>query len=218
MTELGELEELEPLDFEDPTAASGAGGTMTTPVVIPSGLPTPFYNPAASKEYYRILFAGVLVTLGCMMPFGPEWTMNGYKTAMGGVMLLIGLGIIWSMWGAISVGRPPSIKWFGLFPLVPLVWGIFQIVGAWDAPAVRGFDGPMVRDWGELFSTMVDREDAERGAKIGNFMRHWGTGKPFVFLGGLLAELYFFLGIVGGAKTMKAKKAAGRAASTARKR
>jgi hypothetical protein len=211
MTDMGELDELEPLaDDIPPPPPSGGAPAGATPVVMASGLPTPFYNPNASKEYYRILFAGVLITLGCLMPFGPEWTMNGYKTLVGGIMLLIGLGIVWCMWGAIHIGRPPSIKWFGLFPLVPVVWGVMQILGAWDAPAVKAFQGPIVQDWGELFSALVSRDSAQF-EKVGNFMRQWGAGKVFVFLGGVLAELYFFLGILGGAKAMKQQKAAGAA-------
>ena len=70
MTESVELPhpELEPLP--DPITA-GPGSAM------PIGLPPIFYRHDAHREYYRFLFAGIVMTLGCLMPFGPEWEQAG---------------------------------------------------------------------------------------------------------------------------------------------
>ena len=45
-------------------------------------------------------------------------------------------------------------------------------------------------------------------ARCEMFFRSFGTGRFFVFLGALLTEIYFILGIVGGAKKNKEQKAA----------
>ena len=61
MTE--ELQELEPAD-EPATTADGIAPNGDVPVVArPSGgiLGAPAFNPAADKEYYRFLFAGVVL-------------------------------------------------------------------------------------------------------------------------------------------------------------
>ena len=206
--DMSELEELEPL--EAAPAPGPAVATGPSPVVMYSGLPAPFYNPTASKEWYRFLFAGVLMVVGTFMPFGPEWEMAGYKTVTGGFFLVIGGGLIWTAWGAINIGRPPSMKWIGL-AMLPFIWGIFKLIGAWDEPAVAQFvkaGGLIVQDWGDLLSTLVDREDPDRFLKAGNFFRYFGPGKLFVFVGAALVELYFVLGIFGGAKQIKQAKAA----------
>ncbi len=213
-----ELEELEPLEELAPAPAdAGQALAEAAPrasgpqhVVMSSGLPAPFYSRTASKEWYRFLFAGVLIAMGCLMPFGPQWEMAGYKTFSGGLFFIIGGGLIWTAWGAISHGRPPTMKFIGL-AFLPFVWGIFKLVSAWDEPAVAAFaaeGGKLVTDWGDLFSTLVDREDPDRFVKIGNFLRYFGPGKLFVFFGAFLVELYFVLGIVGGAKKIKQDKAA----------
>ena len=134
MSDLGDpqLEELDPLEDGDATGAPPAGAVppgAAAPAMnvrMLSGLPTPAFNPQASKEYYRFLFCGVLIVLGCLMPFGPDYAGAGYKSFMGGIHFLIGLGMIWSAWAGISVNKP-SMKWI-MLGFVPAVWGIMKLV------------------------------------------------------------------------------------------
>ena len=215
------LDELEPL--ED-LSASPKGPVMPAsaavdPSVARAGLPAPFYNRTASRDYYRMLFGGVLMFVGCLMPFGFEWEMAGYKTMSGGVAFVLSLGLIWASWGAIHTGRPPSMKWF-ILPLITFVWMLFHVLQMIPQPGLEAFQQthPVVGGWGELFTTLFDREDAQRYTKVGNFFRGFGTGKVFVLIGSFLAVLTFILGIFGGAKVNKEKQKAEAAAIAARRR
>ena len=38
---------------------------------------------------YRFLLAGVVMFIGCMMPFGPDWSMAGYKTVSGAFLATV---------------------------------------------------------------------------------------------------------------------------------
>jgi hypothetical protein len=218
MTDPGEvpsLEELEPIDETSPSPiAAGAP-------VARVGLPAPFYNRGASKAYYRMMFGGVLMTVGCLMPFGPELGLLGYRTLGGGISFVIALGLLWASWVAIHFGRPPSLKWF-LLPLLPLVLMIFHVVGAFSAPSVedvvRAGAEPIVTSWGDLFSTLVDRDDAQRYLKIGNFFRAFGPGKLFVFFGALIAFLTFVQGLFGGVAVNRQKASTARVASAERRK
>ena len=106
MTET-ELQELEPLDdgagHGQPAGVAPGGTAPSVQELVMqqmrSGLPAPAYNPRADKYYFRFLFAGLLMLIGCLMPFGPEWDMSGYKTVSGAVFLIIALGVCWTAWG-----------------------------------------------------------------------------------------------------------------------
>ena len=228
MSDLGEpqLDDLEPLDdggdmgAPAPAAAPPQAAAAAMNVRMLSGMATPAFNPNASKEYYRFLFCGVLIVLGCLMPFGPDYAGAGYKSFMGGIMFLIGIGMIWSAWAGISVNKP-SMKWI-ILGIIPAIWGVMKLLEGFGAPAlsdaIAGGQIKITTGWGELFSTMFDREDAERYLKVGNTFRYFGTGKLFVALGGILSLVFFVLGVVGGAKEIKAKKEAARTQASARRR
>ncbi len=219
MTDSADLPELEALEPIETTAPIPPGAPDAVPVVR-AGLPAPFYNRAASKAYYRMLFGGVLMFLGCIMPFGPDLGLLGYRTFGGGIMFVIALGLVWSAWVAISFGRPPSLKWFVL-PFFALVWSVIHIIGAFSEPAVRAATTEgvkMVEGWGDLFSTLVNRDDPDRYVKIGNFFRYFGPGKLFVFFGSLIAFGTFLQGLFGGAAVNRQKAAAARTASAERRK
>ena len=226
MTE--ELKELEPFDESAPVvgatgaehmAASGGRGTAI--------LGAPAFNPAADKEYYRFVFAGVVMFLGCMMPWGPEWEMAGYKTLSGAFFTLIAIGMIWSWWGAIATGRfgGANLKWVGL-SLVPLIVTLFNLISAFDAPAVQDMIAqgkPMPDGWGGFFSQLGDSMPFIGGDKapaaserVGNFLRGFGGGQIVLFFGAVYAEFAMLLAIMGGAKAAKEQKA--RAAAGGRRR
>ena len=235
MTNMGELEELEPLDggsgAQAPTPAGAAAaappaatGPEPAAAVQRSGLAAPAYNPRADKFYFRFFFAGLLMVLGCMMPFGPEWDMTGNKTLPGVLTLVIGLGICWSSWGAIHTNRfdPKHMKWI-LFAVVPLILFLMGFLNFTNEPAIKSALAAGIKlpsTIGELFSAVTgslplvsgDEERLEAGARLDNFVRYYGSGKIVVLLGALLAELFFFKSIFGAAKVMKEQKAAAIAA------
>lgn len=223
MTETGDaanLDELEPIQESAAEAPAAAGAMEAAVLQMRSGLPTPFYNRAASPAYYRMLFGGVLMFVGCMMPFGPEWEMAGYKTMTGGLSFILALGLLWASWGAIHTGRPPSIKWFVL-PFFSVIMMLLHVANPWGQPAVvdglsRGV--AMVTDWGNFFETLVDRADPDRYSKVGNFFRYAGIGQFFVLVGALVAFLTFVKGLFGGAAVNKQKKLAAQAAASERRR
>ncbi|MCC6670264.1 MAG: hypothetical protein IT458_04335 [Planctomycetes bacterium] len=223
MTQTGDLEELQPLD-EGAASAPGApqppSVAEATLMVLRSGLPTPAFNPRAEKPFYRFLFAGVVMLLGCMMPFGPEWEMAGYKTISGALFTLISLGIVWSWWSAIHTTRftLANLKWV-LFALIPFVVELMNLIRAFDEPAVKDWiaqKGPtMPKDWADLMESLKGFRDPTNGEKIGNFVRAFGSGKIVLMFGALLAEIFLVSAVMGGVKAGKAQKAA---ASERRKR
>ena len=80
MSDTPELPELEPL--EEAAAPEAAPVAPTGPVAGPMpvslpGLPAPAFGMRAQKQYYRVFFAGMVMFLVCMMPFGPQWAMAG---------------------------------------------------------------------------------------------------------------------------------------------
>ncbi len=183
-----------------------------------AGAPAPAFNPGAHKEYYRFLFAGVLVFVGCLMPFGPQ-PQPGYYSITGGFMLVIATGLIWSMWGAINTGLF-RMKWV-LLMLFPFVWSLMHLINAFGEPAVSQWivstpDTKHIESWPEFFRTLVARSDPERFPKLSEFMKTLGPGKIPIFLGSLLAEIYFILAIFGGIKRASQKKADRRAAPRTR--
>lgn len=229
MTE--ELQELEPAD-EPATTADGIAPNGDVPVVArPSGgiLGAPAFNPAADKEYYRFLFAGVVMLLGCLMPWGPEWEMAGYKTLSGAFFTLIAVGMIWSWWGAIATARfsGSNLKWVGL-SMIPLIVSLFNIIGAFESPAVVDMASRgkiMPEGWGEFFGSIqktipiMGASDADEAAlKMSNFLRAFGGGQIVLFFGALYAEFAMVLAIMGGAKAAKEQKAARAQAGASRRR
>lgn len=224
-----ELQELEPLEepAQEPGAAPAAtpGDPPGAPVAPPvhPGLAAPAYNPAADKQYFRFLFAGVVMFLGCLMPFGPEWDMAGYKTLGGAFAFFVAIGMIWSWWGAISTNRfrGANLKWVGL-ALFPLIFGIVNLMGAFEAPAVKDYIAqgkvPAEWGWGDFFSAFFSFKDPVAQANADNFVRAFGSGKIVVFIGAVLAEVFMVMAVFGGAKHAKQQKAASAAARASRRR
>ena len=218
--DLPTLEESEATGGGDPTAGAS---TMMPVMVSGGGLPAPAYHPLADREYYRFLFAGIVMLIGCLMPFGPAWDMAGYKTMRGGVVLVIALGLVWSSWAAISNRRMVKglLRWV-MLAAIPLVLGITDLIYAFDdgtsvAAWIRRV-GPdrSIENWGEFFGELGNV--LQPSDQVGSFFRHFGTGRVFVFVGALLAELFMVLAVFGGAKKIKEQQAERRAATTTRRR
>jgi len=219
--DLATLEPLEPMD---------AGGSDAMLLAMRSGLPAPAYNPyCRDVSFYRFLFAGVMVLVGCLMPFTADLDHPGYKTVSGGFYLLIAVAMVWSWWASIANNRPVGLKWL-LFAAVPLVGSILNMT-AFDPVAAHaqaqkagwmqhGDWFTFSASWADMFKDMgaAIMKDAAAGAKVEGFWRLLGVGNVFVFLGALMAELGFIGGIFGGFKKNKADKAARLQASAERKR
>ena len=222
--QLDELEPLEEADSQSAPAGDAAAPTVAerTLNILSAGLPAPASNPRAEKEYYRFLFAGVVMFLGCMMPFGPEWTMAGYKTPGGALYTLIAVGMIWSWWTAIHRNRftGANLKWV-LLALVPLFLQLIDLIFAFEQPAVRDYvnQGKCVASWGELSDSILGMlRGSPEGLKAGNFFRAFGTGKVVLLLGALMAEVSFVMAIFSGAKAAKQQKQARHASASERRR
>lgn len=204
--DLASLEPLEPLEAQpqaqqDPMAAQRAG------------LPAPAFNLyCTDKTFYRFMFAGVIMFVGCMMPFSAEIGRAGYQTLAGGFYLLIAIAMIWSWWASIANNRPTGLKWllFSMFPLIGGAWTmiVFDPVAAHESARSLGYmptDIPFSETWGDLFSDIKDsllkKKDAP--ARVEGFWRLMGPGNVMIFLGALIAEAGFIMGVVGGAKQNK---------------
>lgn len=234
--DLAALEPLEPLEpLDDGGAARGAGGAAPAEAslaMLRASLPAPGFNPFCSdKTYYRFLFAGVLMLVGCVMPFSADYQQVGYKTMSGAIYLVIGIGMVWTWWGAIHNNRSTSasLKWL-VMCLIPLAAVIMGLV-SYDpeaALAAAKSDGLLkaeaqVSTWKtlttDLFTAGRPSSEAPAAAlRAGNFWRLFGPGKVFVLLGALIAILGFFGGIVGGAKQNKQEKKVRQSAASERKR
>ena len=84
----------------------------------------PAYNPyCRDKTFYRFLFAGVMILVGCMMPFTADASRAGYQYVSGGFYTLIGIALVWSWWAAIAHNRPKGVYWvaFCFLPLLAIV-------------------------------------------------------------------------------------------------
>lgn len=229
MTNTSELEELEPLDdgaLAAPAAPSQPGlpGAPSVQELLlqnsRAGLPAPAHNPRADKVYFRFLFAGLVMMIGCWMPFGPEWDMAGYKTMSGALFFLIALGVVWSAWGAIHTNRlePKRMKWI-LLAFLPFVIQVMNLVNMFDEPAIKDAIAKGVSvcsNWGELGDILKEKVSLNRdpalGLKLDNTLRYFGTGKVFVLFGAFLTEWFFLSSIFGAAKVIKQQKAAATAA------
>lgn len=230
----GELEPLAPLEPLD-AGEAGLGGPSSdeaTLMVMRSGLPAPAFNPLCrDKTFYKFLFAGVLMLVGCLMPFSANTAVAGYQTISGGIYLIIALGMIWTWWGAIHNNRSTgaSLKWL-LLSAIPLIAGImgmasFDPEAALAAAKASGFvaQDAVTSTWGTIFGDMFaagrpGSASIEPAARVSTFWALLGPGKFFVTLGGLQAELGFFGGILGGAKQNKQLKQQKQMAATERKR
>lgn len=227
-SDLASLEPLEPLDGG---AADGGGMTATdaTLQALRSGLPAPGINPyCRDKSFYRFLWSGVIILVGCLMPVGADLHRAGYQTMSGGVYTLIAIGLIWSWWGSIHNNRPLGVKWV-MLAFIPLVGSIMNMA-AFDPTAAHALavkadwlkDGVFTysTDWKSMFKDMGSAlaKDNEAGLRVEGFWRLLGVGNVFVFLGALIAELGFVGGIVGGAKQNSADKKAKQMAAAERKR
>lgn len=239
MTDTPELPELEPLEeaaaSQPAPAAMPAGASM--PVSL-SGLPAPAFGMRAQKQYYRFFFAGLVMFLGCMMPFGPEWEMAGYQTMGGSVFTIIALGIMWTAWVAISHGKfdLSSMRWL-ILAFVPLTVMVWHVIYIFDEPAVKAYQAlskaaydadvaanptmkildVTIRDWGGFFENLRYFRNADSGNAVDNFLRAYGTGKIVLLFGSLYACMQFILGIGSGIKAGKQQKAARDAARSADK-
>src|SRR5690606_7393079 len=93
-SDLAALEPLESLDDAATTMAQQDPMAAQRP-----GLAAPAFNMyCGDKMFYRFLFAGVVMFVGCMMPFSADLSRAGYQTMSGGFFLLIAIAMIWSWW------------------------------------------------------------------------------------------------------------------------
>lgn len=225
-----ELEELNEFDALDDIVEPGGGGPPlgaismqaaaepeTEAVPVPSaptveysaqilqrmytGMPAPFFNVNAPKEYYRFLFGGILLVIGCLMPFDADWAHVGYKSTAGACCLLIGLGVVWSAWAAISTGMF-RMKWV-LLAFLPMVWSLIHLIT--DGP-FTSIAGSAEFGWKQFFELWTDKNAEGRFRQMGNFLQHMGPGKIFICLGALMVEYTFIMGFFGGVKKMKEQK------------
>lgn len=230
--DLASLEPLEPLD----TAGMAAPANVTDDAalqIMRSGLPAPAFNPfCRDKSLYKFLFAGVVMFVGCLMPFSADYAQVGYKTMSGGLYLVIAIAMIWTWWAAIHNNRTTgaSLKWL-LLSGAPLIAGIMILIGfdAVAALATAKAHGILPNTaetsatWGALFDDLFTAgrpsDDAPAAAaRAETFWRLLGPGRLFVMIGGLIAELGFFGGILGGAKKNKQNKQMKQMAASERKR
>ncbi len=224
---LASLEPLEPLDAGGmPAAAPMDEGAAA----MRSVLPAPAFNPACrDKAFYKFLFAGVMMFVGCLMPFGANVALSGYQTMSGAVYTLIAVGMIWTWWAAIANNRSTaaSLKWLFLC-FVPLFAVLMNMIAFSPADALqfasaRGWlpaDAPVSGGWKELFGDIGSAlgKNAEAALRVEHFFRLFGPGQVFVFLGALFAEAGFFGGVLGGAKKNKQEKQQKQMAAAERKR
>jgi hypothetical protein len=132
--ELASLEPLEPL--ETGTASAAASGGDDVLVQLTRGGLAPAYNPyCRDKTFYRFLFCGVMIVLGCMMPFTADASRAGYQYMSGAIYTLIGIALIWSWWGAIAHNRPKGVNWVAMC-FVPLLAITMNLI-AFDPMAAR---------------------------------------------------------------------------------
>ncbi|MBL9079355.1 MAG: hypothetical protein JNL08_17775 [Planctomycetes bacterium] len=234
--ELATLEPLAPLEPLDAGGAAAGGAPAASAdmatAMARASLAAPAFNPfCRDKTFYRFLFAGVLMVLGCLMPFGADYQMVGYKTMSGAVYLVIGVAMVWTWWGAIHNNRSTSasLKWLLLCALV-MVAGIMGLV--WYNPEValaaaqqRGLlpADAQVSTWASLFPDLFaagrpGEAAVVAGSRVENFWRLHGVGKFFVLIGSVIAEIGFFGGVLGGAKKNKQEKQSRMMAATERKR
>ena len=227
---LPELDELEPIEEATPAQSADASADpaqAAVPVAMASpGLAPPASNPAAGKQYYRFLFAGLVMLIGCCMPFGQYTQMDEgdlmptviatYGSALdsfaGGIYLIVALGMVWSWWGAIHRNKfsGANLKWVGLC-LIPLMGTVLSLM------AVSFSWGDFFSTWSESFTGDKATQD-QAGPALQAMLGEAGIGRLMVFLGAILAEVFFIQGVFGGAKHAKAQKQAKMEAAGQRRR
>lgn len=234
---LPELQDLEPLDdgAPAPAPAPAMASDQATLMALRSGMAPPAFNPSClDKASYRMLMASVFMVLGCLMPFGPDSSMAGYQTMSGAIFMFISLGMLWTWWGAIHNNRSTSasLKWLGLcfLPLITQVMNLlsYDPQAALEAAKAAGYlpsAAQISMGWGELFSDMGTALSKDAPAVTGaaannveNWFRCFGSGKMILFLGAVLAEVFFIMGLAGGAKQNKQQKVARAKQAAERKR
>ena len=230
MTDSGntpQLQDLEPLDDGASTAGPAAATTsdQATLVALKAGMGPPAFNPSCrDKASYRLLMASIFMGLGCFMPFSADASLVGYKTMSGAIFMFIGLGMLWTWWGAIYNNRSSSasLKWLAL-TFVPFATQLMNLI-AYDPQAALSLaqsanllssGADISAGWGELFSDMgtaLGKEEASKTSaaamRVENWFRCFGTGRIMLLLGAFLAEMFFIMGLVGGAKQNKQQKVA----------
>ncbi|MCB9878286.1 MAG: hypothetical protein H6835_11870 [Planctomycetes bacterium] len=222
-SDLASLEPLEPLDGA--MAGAPAEDLMAH---NRAGLAAPAHSLyCRDKSFYRFLFAGVMMFVGCCMPWTAEIGRAGYQTMAGGFYMLIAIAMVWSWWASIANNRPVSMKWL-LFTMVPLVGSAmalftFNVVDAAQHAKDHGLvpmDMTFSESWSTVFKDMGSAiaKNAEAPVRVEGFWRLLGPGNVLVFLGALLAEAGFVMGVVGGAKQNKDATKAKMAAAAERRR
>ncbi|MEZ5965874.1 MAG: hypothetical protein R3F56_18710 [Planctomycetota bacterium] len=208
-----ELDSLEPLTDEAAMVLEAAPGASTK-----TGLPPIFYRADAHGEYYRFLFGGLIMTLGCFMPFGADMV-PGYQTLAGAFYLVLSLCLVWTMWIAIHSGRF-RMKWI-MFALVPFLILLLDCIFVGRNVGIAMFKAtnpmaPIAESWLDAIKAGMSGS-ADEVPKGSNFLRAFGTGRVVVFIGSLLNFVSLVSAVFGGAKHAKAQKAAVRAAAAERR-
>ncbi len=198
-----------------PAAEPVQAGPAAPISVTQFGMPAPAFSVKAHKEHYRFFFAGLIMFLGCLMPFGPEWAMAGYKTLGGAVFTIISLGIMWISWVSIAHNKfdMSNMKWWVL-GFLPFAVQVYHLCYAFQEPAVMAYmnAGGEVQSWGELWAHLIDVRNFDKGFQLDNFIRAYGTGKLVLLFGSTILVFNFFKALMGGAKAGKQKTAARAAA------
>lgn len=215
MTDTGNASDLASLEPLEPLAdAAAAAAAQQDPLATNrGGLGAPAHNMyCTDKSFYRFLFAGVVMFVACWMPMTAELGRAAYQTMAGGFYMLIAIAMIWSWWASIANNRPIGVKWllFSAIPLIGSVWALvaFDIEVAAEQAKAMGWihvDMPYSPGWGEVFSDMGSAlaKNAEAPARVEGFFRLLGPANVFLLIGSLMAEAFFILGVVGGAKQNK---------------
>ena len=178
-------------------------------------MPAPAFGMRAQKEYYRFFFAGLVMFLGCLMPFGPEADLVGYKTLGGAFFTLIALGIMWSSWVAISHGRfnMSNLRWL-VCAFIPLAVMVYHLVMIFEEPAVVGYIAAstdptsVIQSWGDFWDRLLHFRTTSFSNNVDDFIRAYGTGKIVLLFGSFYAVLLLFKGVGSGVKAGKAQKKA----------
>lgn len=204
-----ELDTLEPLSDEPMVAATEAPAVSSTRL----GLPPIFYRAEAHGEYYRFLFAGLVMTLGCFMPFGADMV-PGYQTLAGAFYLVLSLCLVWSMWIAVYSGRF-RMKWI-MLAVIPFLVGLIDFIWVERSYGIQTFQGEMASGWLDAIK-LGSGGTPEGVTKAANFVRAFGPGRIVLFVGTLLNVLFLLSAVFGGVKHGKAQKAAARSALAERR-